>query len=141
MDPNATLLQPPPPVMQQESNWPLLTVSKSLFDAMAASKGSKGAAAAAAMEVEDVEGGAGGDGAWGDDAELELEEDGTIKVTEGDEDGEGGEEGEGGWDVDEEDLELPPELLGGADAAAADAGQDSGMGEGSRRWTELSFLW
>merc|ERR1719334_3133365 len=61
MDP--LYLAPPPEVMQQESNWPLLTVSKSLFDAMAASKGSKGAAAAAAMEVEDVEGGAGGDGA------------------------------------------------------------------------------
>merc|ERR1719462_914029 len=70
VDPNATLLQPPPPVMQQESNWPLLTVSKSLFDAMAASKGSKGAAAAAAaaMEVEDAEGAVGGEGAWGDDA-------------------------------------------------------------------------
>ena len=80
--------------MQQESNWPLLTVSKSLFDAMAASKGSKGAAIAAAMEVEEVEGGA-GDGAWGDDAELELEEDGTIKAAAGEEDAEVGEE-EGG---------------------------------------------
>merc|ERR1719167_1633910 len=105
VDPNATLLQPPPPVMQQESNWPLLTVSKSLFDAMAASKGSKGAAAiAASMEVEEVEGGA-GDGAWGDDAELELEEDGTIKAAAEDGDGEGGDEEGAGWDVDEEDLE------------------------------------
>ena len=75
----------------------MLTVSKSLFDAMAASKGSKGAAAiAASMEVEEVEGGA-GDGAWGDDAELELEEDGTIKAVADDEDAEGGDE-EGGKD-------------------------------------------
>ena len=115
--------------MQQESNWPLLTVSKSLFDAMAASKGSKGAAAAAAaaMEVEDAEGAVGGEGAWGDDAELELEEDGTIKAG-GEEDEEVGEDGEGGWDVDEEDLELPPELLDTAGAGAgAAAGQDTGM--------------
>jgi len=28
---NATLLQPPVPIMQQESNWPLLTVTKSIF--------------------------------------------------------------------------------------------------------------
>ena len=40
--PNARLLQPPPPIMQQESNWPLLTVSKGFFEgAMAAKKGRK----------------------------------------------------------------------------------------------------
>ena len=95
---------------------------------MAASKGSKGAAAAAAaaMEVEDLEGATGGDGAWGDDAELEMEEDGTIKA---EEDEEAGEEGEGGWDVDEEDLELPPELLDTAGTGAGAAtGQDTGIG-------------
>ena len=36
---NAQLLQPPPPVAQQESNWPLLTVSKGLFDKYAAAQG------------------------------------------------------------------------------------------------------
>jgi len=143
VDPNATLLQPPPPVMQQESNWPLLTVSKSLFDAMAASKGSKGAAAAAAaaMEVEDAEGAVGGEGAWGDDAELELEEDGTIKAG-GEEDEEVGEDGEGGWDVDEEDLELPPELLDTAGAGAgAAAGQDTGFYVPPTKGTSQTQVW
>ena len=38
--PGATLLQPPVPIMQQESNWPLLTVSKGFMErAMAAPGG------------------------------------------------------------------------------------------------------
>jgi hypothetical protein len=32
VNPNAVLLQPPVPITQQESNWPLLTVSKSIFE-------------------------------------------------------------------------------------------------------------
>ena len=32
INPNAVLLQPPVPIMQQESNWPLLTVTKSIFE-------------------------------------------------------------------------------------------------------------
>jgi len=32
INPNAILLQPPVPIMQQESNWPLLTVTKSIFE-------------------------------------------------------------------------------------------------------------
>ena len=34
--PDAKLLQPPPPIMQTEANWPLLTVSKGFFEGMAA---------------------------------------------------------------------------------------------------------
>ena len=34
----AMLLQPPVPIMQQESNWPLLTVTKSIFDGAMAGK-------------------------------------------------------------------------------------------------------
>lgn len=35
--PQAQLLQPPVPIMQQESNWPLLTMTKGFFEgAMAA---------------------------------------------------------------------------------------------------------
>jgi coatomer protein complex subunit alpha (xenin) len=38
VDPQAVVLQPPVPILQQESNWPLLTVSKSIFEgAVAAS--------------------------------------------------------------------------------------------------------
>ena len=40
VNPHATLLQPPVPITQQESNWPLLTVSKGFFEgAMAAARG------------------------------------------------------------------------------------------------------
>jgi len=38
INPNAVLLQPPVPIMQQESNWPLLTVSKSIFEGAVAAK-------------------------------------------------------------------------------------------------------
>ena len=38
ISPNAVLLQPPVPIMQQESNWPLLTVSKSIFEGAVAGK-------------------------------------------------------------------------------------------------------
>ena len=30
--PGAQLLKPPPPIMQTEANWPLLTVSKGFFE-------------------------------------------------------------------------------------------------------------
>jgi curved DNA-binding protein CbpA len=40
--PNAMLLQPPVPIMQQESNWPLLTRTKGFFEgAVSATGGSK----------------------------------------------------------------------------------------------------
>jgi len=38
VNPDAMLLQPPVPITQQESNWPLLTVSKSIFDGAMAAK-------------------------------------------------------------------------------------------------------
>ena len=36
LHPNAKILQGPPPIMQTEANWPLLTVSKGFFEGMAA---------------------------------------------------------------------------------------------------------
>ena len=63
--PSAKLLQPPPPILQTETNWPLLTVSKGFFDGIA----SKGPGVVASMDAEDQE----PDG-WGDDAELLLDE-------------------------------------------------------------------
>nr|KAF6413016.1 COPI coat complex subunit alpha [Molossus molossus] len=105
IDPKAKLLQPPAPIMPLDTNWPLLTVSKGFFEGSIASKG-KGGALAADIDIDTVstEG-------WGEDAELQLDEDGFVEATEGlgdDALGKGQEEG-GGWDV-EEDLELPPEL-------------------------------
>lgn len=38
VNPNAVLLQPPVPITQQESNWPLLTMSKGIFDGAVAGK-------------------------------------------------------------------------------------------------------
>ncbi|XP_005203500.1 coatomer subunit alpha isoform X1 [Bos indicus x Bos taurus] len=105
IDPNAKLLQPPAPIMPLDTNWPLLTVSKGFFEGSIASKG-KGGALAADIDIDTV-----GTEGWGEDAELQLDEDGFVEATEGlgdDALGKGQEEG-GGWDV-EEDLELPPEL-------------------------------
>ncbi len=39
VDPNAQLLQPPPPINPLDTNWPLLTVSKGFFDGAIAAKG------------------------------------------------------------------------------------------------------
>nr|BAC27682.1 unnamed protein product [Mus musculus] len=91
--------------MPLDTNWPLLTVSKGFFEGSIASKG-KGGALAADIDIDTV-----GTEGWGEDAELQLDEDGFVEAPEGlgeDVLGKGQEEG-GGWDV-EEDLELPPEL-------------------------------
>ncbi|XP_023616447.1 coatomer subunit alpha isoform X2 [Myotis myotis] len=105
IDPNAKLLQPPAPIMPLDTNWPLLTVSKGFFEGSIASKG-KGGALAADIDIDTV-----GTEGWGEDAELQLDEDGFVEASDslGDDAlGKGQEEG-GGWEV-EEDLELPPEL-------------------------------
>ncbi|POI29730.1 hypothetical protein CIB84_006521, partial [Bambusicola thoracicus] len=105
IDPNAKLLQPPAPVMPLDTNWPLLTVSKGFFEGTIASKG-KGGALAADIDIDNV-----GTEGWGEDAELQLDEDGFVDAGEGfGEEGLGkGQEEGGGWEV-EEDLDLPPEL-------------------------------
>lgn len=102
--PQAKLLMPPPPIMQTEENWPLLTVAKSVFDRVG--KDTSLAAATALLEDGDDEG-------WGDEAELDIDETGDIisrntgdlMGLEGEDEEEGGE----GWDVDD-DLVLPPDL-------------------------------
>lgn len=66
--PNASLLQPPVPIMQQESNWPLLTMSKGFFEGAMAARGPQSAMAAAVDE--DIGAGEG----WGEDADLVLDE-------------------------------------------------------------------
>ncbi|KAM9719470.1 coatomer subunit alpha [Menidia menidia] len=103
VDPNAQLLQPPPPVNPLDTNWPLLTVSKGFFEGAIAAKGKAGQMAA------DLDMDAAGGEGWGDDAELTMVEDGFVDAQEGfGDEGIAKEEG-GGWEV-EEDLELPPEL-------------------------------
>ena len=39
VNPNAKLLQPPLPILQNEGNWPLLTVAKTFFEGAMAAKG------------------------------------------------------------------------------------------------------
>ena len=70
VDPNAMLLQPPVPIAQQESNWPLLHVSKGFMERAIQGGGAKAGAAAASMAVEDT----GEDAAWGEEADLILDE-------------------------------------------------------------------
>uniref|UniRef100_A0A8D2PDY9 COPI coat complex subunit alpha n=1 Tax=Zosterops lateralis melanops TaxID=1220523 RepID=A0A8D2PDY9_ZOSLA len=105
VDPEARLLQPPAPVLPLDTNWPLLTVSKGFFEGSIAGKG-KGGALAADIDMDTV-----GTEGWGEDAELQLDEDGFVDAGEGfGEEGAGkGQEEGGGWEV-EEDLDLPPEL-------------------------------
>lgn len=100
--PSAMLLQPPVPISQQDSNWPLLTTTKGFFEgAMAAAGGGKHSTLAAAVDMDE----GAGEG-WGEDADLVLDEEGGLGGEGLDEEGMGDEEG-GGWDVGDEDLELP----------------------------------
>ncbi|XP_062572484.1 coatomer subunit alpha-like, partial [Saccostrea cucullata] len=119
--PQAQLLQPPVPIMQQESNWPLLTMTKGFFEgAMAAGAGAGKRTGLAAAAV-DIEEGA-GEG-WGDDADLVLDDEGGFGGEGLDDEALVGatEEG-GGWDVGDDDLELPPDLDVGP--AAAGGGEE-----------------
>jgi coatomer protein complex subunit alpha (xenin) len=90
--PDAQLLVPTPPLVQSENNWPLLTVSKSLFEGAALAKNKPIATVDLTTDVLDVE----PDGDWGAD-DLDIDDDGAAEKEEV-------APGEG-WDGD--DLELP----------------------------------
>jgi coatomer subunit alpha len=83
-DHSAVLLRPPIPASQAETNWPLLTVSKSFFEGAMASRNKRNINAALAVEeptegIVDVDA-----GGWGDDAELKLDDDGEERDEYGD---------------------------------------------------------
>ncbi|CAK9221718.1 unnamed protein product [Sphagnum jensenii] len=119
------LLMPPKPIVQ-ESNWPLLTVSKGFFE------GAFGESGAVDLEEEVAE------GAWGEDldlavAENEGEDDGTVVVEREDDE-------EEGWEM--EDLELPAELAV-ADVVPASSGYFAVPPPGiptSQIWVQTSSL-
>lgn len=116
IDPEAQLLQPPPPVMPLDTNWPLLTVSKGYFEGNMAGRGKGGQLAVDQLAMESA-----GTGGWEEDTELLLDEDGFVDAADGfgEEATRSTEEG-GGWDV-EEDLDLPPELeLAGSAGGTSD---------------------
>ncbi|XP_069119880.1 coatomer subunit alpha-like isoform X1 [Argopecten irradians] len=114
--PAAKLLHPPVPIMQQESNWPLLTVSKGFFEgAMAAGGGKAKGLATAALDIED-----GVDDGWGADVDnIDLGDDGFGGDGMDEDDIGTGEDG-GGWDVD--DVELPTDLDIGTTPVAGEEG-------------------
>jgi len=112
VNPNAKLLRPPVPILQNEGNWPLLAVSKTLFE----TKGGLKDTASAGIDIGDS-GDAGGEG-WGD-SDLVIYEDGGFG-DDGEEKLAIDEEG-GGWDVGDDDLELPADM---------DMGLPSGEGDG-----------
>ena len=70
MPQNAKLLKPGVPIMKSDENWPLLTVSKGIFDKVAAGEGTSALDADVDIDV-DVE------GAWGDE-DLGLEDGGIL---------------------------------------------------------------
>lgn len=120
VDENASLIIPPPPIAYMSDNWPQLAVTRGPFEAQLA-LGDKAegsgvhAAAMTAMDLGDVDA-----GAWGEDDDLIIDEDGQIVKGDIGATMEEGDEGEGGgWD--EDDLELPPELVGDTSPAAAAA--------------------
>ncbi|XP_064607662.1 coatomer subunit alpha-like [Liolophura sinensis] len=133
--PNAQLLQPPVPIMQQESNWPLLTVTKGFFEGAMTNKGKGTASAMAAVDTADEGAGEG----WGEDADLGLDDDGFGMPSEGfdDEALEGGEDG--GWDVGDDDLELPPDLDVGP--AAGGGSGDEGYFVPPTKGTSQAQVW
>ncbi|XP_041985120.1 coatomer subunit alpha isoform X2 [Aricia agestis] len=99
-NPDAVFLRPPLPVARAQPNWPLLAVSKSLFEVASAGAGGAGGAVAAVTD-EPLEAA----GAWGDDEDVlaENKEDGEEAAAED-------ACSDGGWDVGDDDLELPEEL-------------------------------
>lgn len=112
--PDPATLRPPLPVLRVQSNWPLLSIPKSLFE-VAGNARAGGDSTVEASTEEPLEAG----GAWGDD---DLEEGNVLE--ENKLDGEEAAAGsDGGWDVEDEDLELPEEL--GPVSADIDGGEDT----------------
>merc|ERR1712223_1932861 len=124
--PGAQLLKPPPPIVQTEANWPLLTVSKGFFEGIKAVRGGAGPglpvvqAAPSALDMGDEAMDISNAGAgWDDDDEAGFGDEEGEKFEDAEADG----DGEGGWDVDDEDLDLGPEIE--AETPAASGGDES----------------
>jgi coatomer protein complex subunit alpha (xenin) len=120
--PNAKLLMPPEPIVKDQSNWPLLTISRGFFDGGVGAGGAKKLAAAAVEDVDTETG-----DAWGGDDLDDLDGEGASSkraakggADDAAEDAAGGEDAWGaGEDLDLEGLDLGDDKGGAADAAAA----------------------
>ena len=123
------LMIPQSPITREE-NWPLLTVSKSLFEQAFGANAAAGATAAeqgggaGAMGADDAMAMEEAGDAWGDDDDLDLGMGGDDDDGEGGMGGDDDDDGSGGWDM--EDLELPPDALAGAGGAGGAGEVESG---------------
>ncbi|EDW31170.1 GL20730 [Drosophila persimilis] len=151
VNPNATLLKPPVPIQQLETNWPLLSVSKGFFEGAMVTRAGNSATARQALNINAdaavlEEHNGGGDG-WGADADLGLDDDGDDEMHDAlssDElpGGAGGEDG-AGWDVGDDDLVVPEELASKIKASALDSNYYAAPNKGlspSQQWANNSPL-
>lgn len=145
-NPDAKLLRPPVPITQQESNWPLLSISKGFFEGTIATKGTSGLANAAAgseavkmpssaLQAVDV-GNAGG--AWNDDDEIQLDDE-NEKVTL-DEDGNSVGDGDAGWDIDDNELDIPADLIA-ASSDIVSGDENTGFFVAPTKGTSIAHTW
>ncbi|XP_034481069.1 coatomer subunit alpha [Drosophila innubila] len=151
INPQAQLLQPPVPIQQLETNWPLLSVSKGFFEGAMVTRAGSSATARQALNINadaallDEHNG-GGDG-WGADADLGLgeDDDGDEEMHDALSNDEGQEEagGGGGWDVGDDDLVVPIELASKIKASALDSNYYAAPNKGqspAQHWANNSQL-
>ena len=129
INPNASLLQPPTPILRCE-NWPLLAVGKSaLSDLSDPSAGKAGSKAVSSIKVDEIdddfhEAGAGGN--WGNDDDL-FEDEVVAGAEEKKSSGKAAKEKAGGGWGDDDDLDLSDDEDTTA-VAKAQSGSPAGKG-------------
>ena len=131
INPNASLLQPPTPILRCE-NWPLLAVGKSALSDLSDPTSGKGASskAVSSIKVDEIdddfhEAGVGG-GNWGNDDDL-FEDEVVAGAEEKKSSGKGPKEKAGGGWGDDDDLDLSDDDDGAA-VAKAQSGSPTGKG-------------
>jgi len=138
---SAQLVMPPEPVVHQQENWPLLTVSKSFFDGVPAASGVAQGTNKSKMQVE-AEDDSDND-AWGagsdDDEDKGSDDNASDKASDDDDD-------EAGWGGSDSDIDLP------GDDDNEDGDDDEGKSSATyyvpppkgvpptRHWTQNSVL-
>eukprot|EP00250_Pteridium_aquilinum_P020114 c24708_g1_i4 orf=186-3830(-) len=125
------LLLPPAPVLH-DGNWPLLLVSKGLFE------GTFGESGAVGEEEDEIDA-----RAWGEEVEISdvTEVQNGDAVTLEEDEVRGGDDGEGGWEM--EDLELPADVSTTESVASVTAAVFVAPSPGvpvSQSWTHRSSL-
>jgi coatomer subunit alpha len=135
------LLKPPAPIAQQESNWPLLSISKGFFEgamiarnqnanSIISSTGAVSSGAvtmpSSALQATNIDLSTVAD-TWGDDAKLDLDDDDVEKDITATGDDDAG--GDAGWDVDDEELDIPSDLLTPSGVSGGASGTDGADGE------------